>query len=1502
MIDIADFFLATHGTLNDGQNGMDLRRFAGTKTPLLIIALLGCVFPKCADAQVFNQFPPAFQEEDRTGRELSMHLPIDHLALSAYRNAIDAIQQENITEGIESLQSILDGSSDFLLTDGQGVQRSFVDRVHQVLREHQEDYERLFGPRAQALFDEAIENQDALALAEISRRYSLTKAGQKAFRSWVVLHLDHGEILTAPEGSDLQTLTDNQSSEVATLLKHVEPASEAIAHDWLTPYGTAAHSSRSSFSPAMFPTAWQHPLIDEYDFFLGNITLEEDLLKESTSLLAAVDSRFIRKRGRIAFPAGRPLIVDNTVIVPGYSSPKAFDLKTGELLGVGVKEDETFSYLFEATASEDFAQDQTREEMKYLFGSLRGWRDLTSASLSTDGKYVYAITDCQLVGSTHPDHLIRSSHRHELLPQEFNQLHAYEIDSGLRNLWSIGKRDEHAVIPFDGDGGLPREIFFYGAPLPVNGQLFVIGEERGEIQLFELDGETGEILWSIGLLTQQKKLTLANQRRLAGLMPAFVNGLLICPTGEGVVTAVDPYRRSLRWTHQYGSIDQSFAMGLPFRGSPPRAQNVLDRIDQLISHDRWLDSRIVAVEGTIFFTPPDADRLVAINIEDGTQQWDEVTTRGGLLSLATVFDGDLIFVGENELVAFNAETGERNWSCPIPTPSGRGLRMGDSYVQPVATGEVIFVDLNSGHAFARSLVDEGEPIGNLAAANGRLIVHSGTEIRAFQTLPEIQEDIAKLDSSDVTVRSLQSELDLQSNEPNAIETLASLDQEKLPPRAQSLLAWAMIDKLRTDFRDDQQQRQRLEALLTTPQQRLDYLKNLATGLDKTGEKQRALQQYLRILEESTNELQTLNTQGDVEIVYWRWVIAQIQRISSEANEDQTAAIRESLENWFIDEDTDENSMLAVMRSLSTDVPGVEVISNRLRDLTVTEVNSREVALICEKMLDQQSDQSKARAWKLLTDVSATTGDETSLERYLSALERMPDVPLAKGQTAGEFARTMRAREDLSEMLQKVPLWPKTVEESASVNAIENMHRYQIPVLGSPSTALEGWTFFLDQTGSHIDIYDQNGQRRWRVKTGVSSQSRMGPILGRHVSIKGHLALIVLVDRFLILDCHANHKLPKILVTRPLADDTIGRFRGRGFFPRLGRPQLGFRSFVTASVDGSGFLGNVGPLQPSYLCYGFENHLKAVDPLSGELLWQREDLILGSEIFGDEEYVVVKAPFKDQMRVYRAIDGSFVANRILPINAIRTPVRRQLGDWGRLIPVYEESDDGNRFAMYDPVLDALTWSFGLDEPTVWTTVDGENIAFLSASGEFTIINAQSSRKIISAQVPIKKFPKSLKVLTREKHWILCPGNGPPDFSYFSYPSSPATSTVEATLDGNVIAVNRETGQVSWTVEVENQKFVTQIPSAWPILFFAARRTAEIQLQVINHLTGETLVDDDYSFDSSRIRWKASTNPLLIQIGVGRNTIGIAGEKIVQLEAPSQSESESPSVNDANRDQN
>ena len=109
------------------------------------------------------------------------------------------------------------------------------------------------------------------------------------------------------------------------------------------------------------------------------------------------------------------------------------------------------------------------------------------------------------------------------------------------------------------------DAIFLGAPLPINGKLYVLIEQAGVLRLVCLDpknlvvvpGQTRKpaLVWSQKIGRPNMNLPLDSMRRYQGVTLAASEGIIVCPTNSGAIVAVDSMSRSLLWAYAYRTID-----------------------------------------------------------------------------------------------------------------------------------------------------------------------------------------------------------------------------------------------------------------------------------------------------------------------------------------------------------------------------------------------------------------------------------------------------------------------------------------------------------------------------------------------------------------------------------------------------------------------------------------------------------------------------------------------------------------------------------------------------------------------------------------------------------------------------------------------------------------------------------------------------------------------------------------------------------------------------------
>jgi len=1490
-------------------------------------------------------------------------MPRDPLTQASTLKAVQAIEEGEVVTGLQTIQELLDHDSDFFIAEPGQTPRSLFRELEGLIREHRDDYERLFGPTAAQLFTEAKAAQSRRQLEEVVRRFSLTNAGAASLQELAWLDRDQGEPSLAAR--ELEQLAEHpvtksprpllleaarllarggQSSLALALLKRhpaefpnpqqierlvadslqqFPSAAESRVFEWRTPYGDVHQTGQTALAPVLFDDAWHSGMIDDaFDFpaLLAAPDLAQHLGEENRNLLNAIEQQVRAKPERIAMPAVRPLIVNGLVITSGPGSVKAFHVETGQLAWNGVDLDETFDYLAKQSYSAGEAHDPVREEMRDLFASVRGWRDLTSSSLSSDGQRVYAISNCQLVGTTSQQRIMQNTQRHSLLPQRANRLTAYDLSSEGKKLWSVGTIGDDAPVL---NGEESHEIFFMGAPLPVDGHLYVIGEERGQIQVFELDPATGGVLWSLGLLNPDRDLVLDETRRLGGLMPAYGDGLLFCPSGEGSLTAIDPLKRQVVWTHVYAESMQTLRnQVILMRMMRPQNQNASQAREELLADQRWFDSRIMVSGDAVVFTPPDDDTLICLNTSTGKPLWKSPLKRGQMVYAGTIFEKQLILIGRNEIVSLWLNDGTPAWksAIPIPEPSGRGLRMGNQFLQPLVTGEIGVIDLKSGHLLSRFPLQSGEVPGNLVAANGQLVMQTASGLTGFRSREAVESAIAsrlKHAPSDPLAIAERGEWRLQQGDvKQGLADLKDVANLAVPDSSRQVLAWALLDGLRSDFARFRDQASLIDAGLSTPAQRLQFLRTYAQGLQTAGDYELAFANYLKILQTLTwpESLIVLDSQWSA--TDSSWVLARLDELFSITNEPTQLKLRSQMNDWVAN-NTDTALLLRLLPAFPAYWSDPQVILQKLSssDEMETALNEREATLL---QLHAHPDPAiRIPAAAQLLRLALRGKDLVTSQALLAELES-DNVPIpahAEGppQTSREFAASIRQQMDVADFLSSGFVWPTEVRESNTPagfgggrlgrNGPEERQQsqplreslYQIPLLGPASPPLAGWTFFMEAGGANIQIFNQYGQRHARIATRYgSARYATESELGRYVCMCHHLVLIVLQDRFLVFDFQSDPTAPKLLAIREFNKEEGHPITARNAM--VGIPRIGLRSLQLELRNGK-MADNVGPLTESVLCYGTDTGVVAINPITGAELWRRTDVPPGAEILGDENYIVLKPSDGGPVQILRARDGGRVKNIQLPPGHLNC-AERNYADWGKFIPVVQTTETGFSWSLFDPVRETAQWSYEGPAGTSWCPVSGQKIAFLTPNKKLSLRDGLTGQELFAASVPFDGTARQITVLEFADQWIVFTDTTNPQDVRAAETPKRTSEFVRSHVNGPAIALDAATGKVQWTRPVSSQSILTQGPSDWPLLVGCAF-SGNMDSKILHRQTGAVVFmrTDGISgaSDHGGISWMTTKHPTQVQIRFGQTSISLlfgsnpeVKQQSVPSTAPSQSE--------------
>ena len=669
--------------------------------------------------------------------------------LSRLREAEHAIQARQINEAIIELGEIsarqsrggqdedLAGQDFFMdfddVREGQPASESLLNSVRQMIGDLPEKdlatYELRYGPIARQELEAAAQSRDWHLLESVRRRYFHTLAGYEASYLLAQRQMYDGHPLYASLLLDDVTSNDRAMDHLGVSVFLLHASACSLANRVLPPVdvmagrmlgtGDEVRSIQSAEELETWIEAnvrlqkdYRSSSLMDYTIFggmanrngtdVGQMPLSQARWKLPTSStprqnreIESMEDELISS-GQLPPPSWIPLKVGDQLIMRTTELLLGVDYETGKRLwakpwesGLEPQDDD------EAGSEEVIDAGQRMDSLRQ-----RIWNDVPYGHISSDGTRVFMLSDL----SNKRIAILNTMRFRGLRPADAstNTLYALDLESEGKLLWKLGRGGEEES-PF-------ADAFFLGPPLPVDGLLYVMAEIAGDINLCCLDPVSGNEVWRQHLVAAESGgIHMDPIRRIAGAMPTYHEGILICPTGAGVTVAINLADRSLRWGATYARNNQGARTNRFGGGNDQRLQ-------------RWDVGVAIAKRTSVLLTPPETNRMYCFNLETGQYQFSE-QTRMKLRYLAGIRDNKYLLVGSNRVRAFDLEKGTEVWTSPTgmlaagQQIAGRGVFGDGDYLIPTTTNELIRLSLDTGEILQRRKTRY--PLGNLVAVEQR---------------------------------------------------------------------------------------------------------------------------------------------------------------------------------------------------------------------------------------------------------------------------------------------------------------------------------------------------------------------------------------------------------------------------------------------------------------------------------------------------------------------------------------------------------------------------------------------------------------------------------------------------------------------------------------------------------------------------------------------------------------------------------------------------------------
>jgi len=595
-------------------------------------------------------------------------LPLALHAESEFEAAERFIRARRWEAALPMLQKLADRDGGTLAWDGNAylpLRRLVSRRIASLPDEARRAYALLYDAEAQQLYEEGLHNRSAASLEQVAERYLNSTYGAKGASALAAILMDEGEFgaaLLVLRETDVLPLDGADAAAVAARkllclarLDQREEAERLVADldrrgaARLTVGGTQWQCS--AFLQAAFDELAPDPSPrrrNAWNCSGGNAAgnAPPPSLGAGPLLPLAIELPW---PGRTepdwpCVPAVRPVAGGDAAFVSRDGALIALDMQTLRLKWSAAPPGDAVE-LLRAMVSGN-APDTEPLPGFLGVGNVHHWRMFDNQGLAT-----LCLADGRLLAVRwNPWKHDVLDYLWEATPEDVviaNELSCYDAATGAL-LWrtgaGIGAREAALA-----------DCWFYTAPTVHQGRAYALAARSGRLHAVCLDVRTGKLLWDseVGAFeSRQQAERFCMSFFLADTSPPSVaDGVVVYPTGQGIVCAYDardgrplwvsPYERSARWLPQLGH-----------RLNVPTSS--------------WTPRRPVISEGRCLTTPLDSRHMIALSLHTGHLLWQAEFPTG--VALLGQSEGRA-YVQHAGATCLDARTGDVVWETAPAAPA-----------------------------------------------------------------------------------------------------------------------------------------------------------------------------------------------------------------------------------------------------------------------------------------------------------------------------------------------------------------------------------------------------------------------------------------------------------------------------------------------------------------------------------------------------------------------------------------------------------------------------------------------------------------------------------------------------------------------------------------------------------------------------------------------------------------------------------------------------------------
>lgn len=521
------------------------------------------------------------------------------------------------------------------------------------------------------------------------------------------------------------------------------------------------------------------------------------------------------------------------------------------------------------------------------------------------------------------------------------------------------KPEAEAGIEVTDDDRFLGDTYFLGPPLPVQGKLYVLGENSGVVRLFVFEAGSGRLLRHFAIATPTTPIETDWLRRFRGPVPAYSEGILVCPTAAGALAAFDLSSGKPLWCYVYSDKTEEpenqrgfaraglrgFGMIINQYGQFPfNFAGSSDDFQYLRDYTGWSSPTTMISDGKIIFAPADRTMLYCFDLLSGKLLWKR--SKGKARYVACVHENKVVIVAVNSVLALDLATGAPLWNdmalSPLPpknpnsiysgynpnninpvdaskslsrktvsnlpevkfekglTPSGIGLRNGKDYMIPMSDRSVCVVDLDTGRILKSTASLDQTPLGNLVALGGKIFSLSATELNCFNQIDSLrlwaEQSLQKNPNDPEALVQLGRLAWAEDQRDEALELFKKANAQDSNLKTRSVLRRTYTELFRTDFAKYRTSLEEIEKLADGPDSIASLVLAYANGCVQEKDDSQFMSALERLLDIDRDSKGLRSLNDSEELLLSRWIGNQVRKLSDNAA--LSASLEQLAQNEF----------------------------------------------------------------------------------------------------------------------------------------------------------------------------------------------------------------------------------------------------------------------------------------------------------------------------------------------------------------------------------------------------------------------------------------------------------------------------------------------------------------------------------------------------------------------------------------------------------------------------